>query len=89
MNTQDYDDTDMSKIEKAMLSREWITVRNAADQMGLSLSSIYRLIEDGTLVYQISGKKRFVSIASCLEYLGPEAAKAMGLAPKSMPPIEE
>lgn len=88
MNEQDVDKTGMTGIDEAMLSRGWITFRNAADKMLVSVSSIYRLVDDGKLEWQKAAGKKYVSIQSCLDYLGPDAAKALGLSPKSLPPVQ-
>lgn len=72
----------MSKIEEAMAKNGWVTLRTAADKMGVSLSTVYRLADDETLKVMEAAGKRYVSVKSCLDYLGPEAARAMGLAPK-------
>lgn len=69
----------MSKIETAMLEQGWITVANAADKLGVSRATAYRLVNEDTLKTTMSAGKTYVSIASCREYLGPLASKSMGL----------
>lgn len=69
-----------SKVDEAMLSKGWVTLAVAREKLGVSTSSIYRMVERGTLSSTVAAGKKYVSIASCVAFLGPEASVAMGLA---------
>lgn len=78
-----------TKIDAALLAAGWVPLRWAALKMGCSLSSVYRLVDAGKLEAQVSAGKKYVSIQSCTKYLGPDAAKALGLTPKGRPKTAE
>lgn len=72
-----------TKLDQAMLKRGWVRVQIAADKMGVHRTTIDRALEEGSIRGTEAAKVKYVSIKDCLEYLGDEAARALGLKPES------
>lgn len=70
----------LTKLEEFWLSKGYVSVRMAVDKTDRSPHTIYRAIESAELEVKTDGKQRFVSIKSLIAWIGPEAAKARGLA---------
>ena len=68
-----------TRLDQAMMDKGWVRVSIAADKMGIHITTIYRAIETAELQSTKAANVVYVSIKSCIAYLGEEAAKALGL----------
>lgn len=73
----------LTKQEEAMLAKGFASVRIVAEKMQVHFSTVYRLIEQNKVRGIKAGVKQYVEIKSVVEYLGPEAAKLLGMLPSA------
>ena len=57
----------------------WVTVSDAAKRIGRHVTTVYRLIETKQVQELRVGQSRYVRWVSLVQFLGPNAAKALGL----------
>jgi len=57
----------------------YMTAREAADLIGRHVTSVYRMVQAGTVDGLHIGRSWYVQRDSLARYLGPAAARALGL----------
>lgn len=70
------------KLNEAMKKRGMVPLVEAAERGGYTAQHLGRLVRGGEVEGEQVVRRWFVSLASLAKYVGPEAAKALGLAPK-------
>jgi hypothetical protein len=69
-------------LNTTMEKRGLVSVAVAAERSGYTAQHLGRLLRSGEVQGERVVRRWFVSLASLAKYLGPEASKALGLAPK-------
>lgn len=67
-----------AKQEQMMLGRGYVPVRKVSDQSGIAATTVYRAIREGKLKELGGPGIKYVSLASVVEWLGVEKARAAG-----------
>ena len=68
-----------TELDESMLKRGWIRTSVAAQKMGVSVMTVNRAIREEQIEHTVAAGTRYLSIKSCIEWLGEEAAEARGL----------
>jgi len=68
-----------TKLDEAMEQRGYLTMRAARALLGVSTPTMYRMADEKRVQVVVSAGKKYVSRASCKDYLGAVGASAMGI----------
>ena len=73
----------MTKQKDLMRQKGYLAADEAAERIGCSTTTIYKLLDEGRLQGVSVGNgpraRRYVASTSLIDYVGLDAAKAMGL----------
>lgn len=67
-----------TQAEKLAL-KGYVTAREASELLGRHITSVYRMVQTKTVEGLHIGRSWYVKRASLISYLGPDAARALGL----------
>ena len=67
------------QLERAMLSRGYVSVRMAARKTALHPSTLARRAADGSISSTMSGRQLFIEIGSLVKFVGADVANVFQL----------
>jgi hypothetical protein len=67
--------------EKLLAAKGYVTASYVAEKLGRRLPSVYQMATAGKVESIRIGRAWYIKLTSLIEFVGPEAARLLGLAP--------
>jgi excisionase family DNA binding protein len=66
-------------LDERMRAQGYVTAKEVAGWLGRHVTGVYDLVDNGKVEGMRVGRARFIKLASLRQYLGPQAASALGV----------